>query len=210
VCSDGICRDPTCHDGQKNAEETSVDCGGSCAPCPDGEACHDEHDCASALCAAGRCVSCEDGVHNGGESDVDCGGPDCAACAVGQSCAMDDDCANKLCRSDPNRVKRNVCLPDHCLNLEVDADEVDVDCGGSCDNCGSGRHCLETTDCEVGPCVDFICVEPCTDEQGCFDGGRCTNGECVYCDSAADCPDDLCRAPGVCDCLNGNFVCNAP
>jgi hypothetical protein len=212
VCTGGLCRPPTCHDGDQNGQESAVDCGGGCAPCPDGDVCHDDRDCASSLCVGARCVSCHDGVKNGGESDTDCGGPDCGVCAVGQICVAEEDCANGLCRSDPGGETQNVCMPDHCLNLKVDADEIDVDCGGSCDNCGSGRTCIETRDCEVGTCVDGTCVELCGEPQGqCLDGGRCEGGECVYCDSAADCNDDRCGAVGgVCACLKGYFVCNAP
>lgn len=49
----------SCFDGLKNQDETGVDCGGSCAPCP----------------------SCSDGIQNQGEIGVDCGGP-CAACTT--------------------------------------------------------------------------------------------------------------------------------
>lgn len=52
---------PTCSDGIQNGDETGVDCGGSCPPCP--------------------IPACDDGVQNQGEEDVDCGGP-CPPCEI--------------------------------------------------------------------------------------------------------------------------------
>ena len=49
----------TCSDKILNQDETAVDCGGKCSPCP----------------------SCSDGIQNQGETDVDCGGP-CAQCKL--------------------------------------------------------------------------------------------------------------------------------
>jgi hypothetical protein len=51
----------TCDDGIMNGDETGIDCGGSCDPCP----------------------TCEDGIMNGEEEGVDCGGPDCPPCNIG-------------------------------------------------------------------------------------------------------------------------------
>ena len=45
----------TCGDAKKDGDETDVDCGGSCAPCNDGQACVLESDCASQRCSAGIC-----------------------------------------------------------------------------------------------------------------------------------------------------------
>lgn len=45
----------TCGDQKKDGDETDVDCGGSCAPCNDGQACVLESDCASQRCSAGVC-----------------------------------------------------------------------------------------------------------------------------------------------------------
>jgi len=35
VCAGDVCAAPTCSDGLRNGDETGVDCGGSCAPCPE-------------------------------------------------------------------------------------------------------------------------------------------------------------------------------
>ncbi|KAA3635006.1 MAG: hypothetical protein DWQ02_10495 [Bacteroidetes bacterium] len=52
--------DATCTDGIQNGNETGVDCGGDCAPCP----------------------TCDDGIMNGDETGVDCGGI-CDPCPEG-------------------------------------------------------------------------------------------------------------------------------
>lgn len=59
-CSDDNCTqgNAACFNGVQDGDETAVDCGGSCTPCP----------------------TCDDGIQNGGETGVDCGGPDCAPC----------------------------------------------------------------------------------------------------------------------------------
>lgn len=48
----------SCFNGIQDGDETGVDCGGSCAPCP----------------------TCDDGIQNGQETGIDCGGPDCEPC----------------------------------------------------------------------------------------------------------------------------------
>jgi hypothetical protein len=45
----------TCGNGKRDGDETDVDCGGSCAPCNDGQTCALESDCASQRCSGGVC-----------------------------------------------------------------------------------------------------------------------------------------------------------
>lgn len=65
-----------CSDGSQNNGETSVDCGGSCAPCGG---------------------NCSDGIKNNGEADVDCGGPCATKCAASKACGQPSDCASGVC-----------------------------------------------------------------------------------------------------------------
>jgi len=44
-----------CSDGQKNGDETDVDCGGSCGACEGGAACGGDADCTSNKCDDGTC-----------------------------------------------------------------------------------------------------------------------------------------------------------
>jgi hypothetical protein len=50
-----------CDDEQKNEDESDVDCGGSCAPCPIDHDCDVAADCRTELCTAGKCV-CQSGM----------------------------------------------------------------------------------------------------------------------------------------------------
>lgn len=47
----------TCGDGVQSGTETDVDCGGSCAPCRNGDGCAIASDCGSERCEAGACAS---------------------------------------------------------------------------------------------------------------------------------------------------------
>jgi hypothetical protein len=52
----------------------------------------------------------------------------------------------------------------HCNNGVQDADETDVDCGGStCKQCGIGEGCAADMDCSMGTCVATkqCCMEAC-------------------------------------------------
>ncbi|NVB40441.1 hypothetical protein G6O69_21555 [Pseudenhygromyxa sp. WMMC2535] len=69
-----------CGNGVQDDDETSLDCGGSCDPCADGEPCQAASDCQSQICD-GTCQAptCDDEVQNGEEVGTDCGGP-CIFC----------------------------------------------------------------------------------------------------------------------------------
>ena len=97
---------------------------------------------------------------------------------------------------------------DHCANELPDPDlgETDLDCGGpKCRGCGLGLHCLASTDCVEGECLDGTCQEPgCSNsaqDAGETDfncGGPCE--PCAvgqHCLQASDCQSSVCEA-GVC------------
>ncbi len=80
-CSDdegGAFPEVSCSDAVYNGDETDLDCGGSCAPCDDGETCEVSSDCVSRSCDENAtCAtppSCDDEVQNGDETGIDCGG----------------------------------------------------------------------------------------------------------------------------------------
>jgi len=109
-CKYGVCVTMQCADDAMNGDETDVDCGGSCAPCPDNKMCNGFADCQSKNCDGDTklCVSdCNDGVQNGDESDEGCGGS-CAlqskTCANGQVCVIPGDCTSGKCQA-------GVCVP---------------------------------------------------------------------------------------------------
>ncbi len=88
----------TCSDRILDGDETAVDCGGGCNPCPGASACTVAADCQSNACN-GTCAapSCTDGVVSGFESGPDCGGNTCPACASGVHCVFDADCLGMRC-----------------------------------------------------------------------------------------------------------------
>lgn len=47
------------------------------------------------------------------------------------------------------------CGPEHCGNGQLDGDESDVDCGGSCPGCGAGELCASVDDCATGEVLEL-------------------------------------------------------
>lgn len=111
-CENGVCGGtgtktcsaPTCGDGVQNGNETDVDCGGGapCSPCPTGDACKMNGDCANGPCTANVCactpatmatVCTSDrcgSISDGCTGAIDCG---TANCTGGQTCTTDGVCA---------------------------------------------------------------------------------------------------------------------
>lgn len=135
------CGTPSCDDGIQNGDETGVDCGGACPPCPVEP-------------------TCSDGIQNGDETGVDCGGPDCPPCPVGPSCFDGEqngeetgvDCGGPDCPPCPT-----------CDDGVQNGEETGVDCGGPdcppCPTCDDGVQNGEETgvdcggpDCPPCPC----------------------------------------------------------
>jgi hypothetical protein len=71
-----------------------------------------------------------------------------------------------------------------CENGRFDSSETDIDCGGECGPCNSGKVCLYSTDCVTGYCnPGFTCSYPiCNDgwQNGDETGVDC-GGECAPC-----------------------------
>jgi hypothetical protein len=38
--------------------------------------------------------------------------------------------------------------PSHCMDSNINGDETDLNCGGSCARCGPSKHCLKNVDCD--------------------------------------------------------------
>jgi len=105
--------------------------------------------------------------------------------------------------------------PTACSNGSKDANESDVDCGGSskCDRCATKSRCTASRDCESTFCKNNICAEPtCTDkvknqdETGVDCGGSCSPCDVgVACDSNDDCSGHYCTVDKACGdhCLSG-------
>jgi hypothetical protein len=152
----------SCTDKIRNGDETDVDCGGSCAPCPPNKSCRLDADCSATAsgCDAAhggcrcdatsrRCVfnHCFDDKSDDGETGLDCGGDLCAVCGLGQTCRQDTDCSSQAC--DGVSLK---CVANPCSDHRQDGRETDVDCGGvnSCVRCRPGLKCTGNSDCQGG------------------------------------------------------------
>lgn len=105
-----------------------------------------------------------------------------------------------------------------CSNQRRDGDESDIDCGGSCSPCATGRACAEGRDCQSTYCgPSNACVDPCTNGtanppacDACADPAHDPGAECTACvapfDGFPDC--DTCANPQLdatttcTECLN--------
>ena len=138
----------SCDNGARDGDESDVDCGGSCTPCPQLDSCRVDTDCVTNVCgAAGVCLAAD--------CAEECGGS-CDPCAAGADCSVNLDCASTVCVG-------GVCAPASCANGARDEDESDVDCGGSCAPCAVGGSCREASD-----CASFTCRGEGICRDGCF------------------------------------------
>ena len=202
--SDGITVDTelapeTCDDGEKNGDETDIDCGGSCPACARGNDCKLDSDCISNFCNDdGKCATptCNDYIRNGDETDIDCGGDSCPKCGLGKDCEDDEDCESAICDFS---TKKCTAETDSCENGILNADEADVDCGGICPlKCPDGSMCINDNDCISNKCVNNICCGPSdldcdgltNDEDDDIDGDGIPNDE-----DPDDDNDGLCDTP---------------
>ncbi|MBB88505.1 MAG: hypothetical protein CMP06_14605 [Xanthomonadales bacterium] len=214
LCDPGarVCVAEHCGNGESDADETDVDCGGeSCAPCEGGESCDDGSDCQSTVCEAGTCTeaTCDDGIANGDETDVDCGGDECNLCDDGEGCDVGEDCDSGLC--DP---QHHVCESETCTNGVLDDGETDIDCGGdSCAPCNDGEACESGSDCASNSCVSGTCNAPSCDDgehNGTESDVDCGGDKCAPCDDGQSCVlqgdcesqvclDEVCQPPSCSD-----------
>ncbi|KAI8471296.1 MAG: hypothetical protein J3K34DRAFT_235982 [Monoraphidium minutum] len=206
VSTSNSCGEPSCSDTVQNGDETDIDCGGTCAPCPDGRTCLGNLDCLSERCSSGTC-SCGDGQMNGDETDIDCGGS-CLPCADGKSCSADMDCQSKVCPAiitsnstlNPTLFK---CFPSSCDDGTLNGNETDVDCGGLvCPPCSSTLKCQGPSDCESQVCNELKTCE----SHSCLDGVKngketsidCGGGDCPQCMESLACLISEDCASGAC------------
>ncbi len=203
----GACDVPKCSDGQKQEEETDVDCGGWCGSCADGKACALPVDCSSQVCVGNLCAapSCNDSVKNGGEWNVDCGGGNCPGCDTWAPCANNSQCASGWCTSG------SFCQVPSCKDNAQNGTETDVDCGGSCPGCQwPDMKCKVDTDCASKSCINGACAAAtCSDglqngsESSVDCGGIASGSGCPVCGTGktcsmdTDCADKACKG-GTC------------
>jgi len=183
----------TCDDLLHNGDESDVDCGGSCAPCEQGGGCQSYRDCASQVCAGGRCLSpsCGDQLQNGDESDVDCGGR-CAGCAPLARCSRHDDCANFVCVD-------GRCAEPRCGDGVVNGEEGCDDGNLVTEVCAYGEESCVV--CDVS-CVEVagalrVCGDGVQDPEEACDPGELALTDCEYGEASCERCDAECHwVPG--------------
>ncbi|MFT7578946.1 MAG: hypothetical protein ACI9MR_000608 [Myxococcota bacterium] len=182
-CSDGSdsgFEGNSCVDGLKNADETSIDCGGPlCDPCGLGDVCILPADCVSAICDASLCACAAGSApdSSGGCSDID-------ECATGAA-----DCSDDAVCTNVEGSFTCGCKPGFSGD------------GASCEPCAAGTwgaECAET--CAADNCAAAVTCDAVTGlAPAC---GACTTGfwgpKCVTaCESA------VCTGSVTCEQDNG-------
>ncbi|HEY1533741.1 MAG TPA: hypothetical protein VGF76_06970 [Polyangiaceae bacterium] len=221
VCDgSGACVSTHCTDGVQDADETDIDCGGSCAAkCKDSapqQKCKVPGDCVSGLCA-GSPLLCQPP-------------PACAASCTGscESCAVPgqvgtcaklppgvDDPAN-FCFMQAVCDVNGACVAAQNKGHFGDACTQDTNCfSGSCGagtcRLRNGDACAEDASCKSGRCAGNVCAA-CGADPDCS-SGKCNMGTCLSpggypCAVAADCASQQCFNSKTC-APTGSEACSA-
>lgn len=160
--------DPSCFDGARNGQESDLDCGGPCPPCPDGDHCDDPADCQSGACILGTCSAPP-------------------ACHADDECKPESPCMQPVCDPGGNCVQIPAFDGDPCEDNDPCTD-ASACAMGKC--FGVPRTCEEL----AGPCRKPFCnaqtgncaVEFERPGSFCDDGQQCSRfdacndlGECA-------------------------------
>jgi hypothetical protein len=124
-CLEGICSG--CANGQLDANESDIDCGGACGPCAPGQACQADADCQREACQDGRCCG---GV-----------GVDCTRCArrLAQATLACEFAQDPVAVDNCNRFLE--CLAQHPVECPVrHAQFCSIDPGGVCNHTAFGGN----------------------------------------------------------------------
>ncbi len=101
---------------------------------------------------------CGNGIMDSGETDIDCGDV-CPSCLIGKKCVIDTDCITGICNQQ-TKLCSETQITDTCANQIFDIGETDIDCGGTCPPCTSGKSCSYDSDCLSSNCnQQNICEE---------------------------------------------------
>ncbi|MBI4704120.1 MAG: SBBP repeat-containing protein, partial [Deltaproteobacteria bacterium] len=234
ICDKSKCVPAPCQNGQKDGEESDVDCGGAdCAPCLDGKKCSKAADCASGFCDAGKCTAkkakgdgCDDAAQclsgNCADDvccDKPCAGP-CEACAKKLGASKNGTCT-PLPEDTECRAPAGDCdLTENCdgQSGECPADELakdgDPGMGDACDpylcdgkDASCPQSCAADPDCTEG----YYCYgASCTKKPGgepCAVASECLSGNCadgVCCETPCA---GLCRACSLAKTGAKNGIC---
>lgn len=159
--ADMYCEPATNNDGEKNGDETGIDCGGTSGQlCEYGSGCEDNYDCLDTNCVLGYC-----------------GGICLEECETGAPCENNDDCLSGMCTN-------NICESGNHEDGIKNAGETGVDCGGTSGTpCNEGEGCAVESDCvSEFPCENGfcggVCLEDCESGAPCETSDACDSGVC--------------------------------
>jgi hypothetical protein len=209
-CSNGACQSnecvaPTCVDGEQNGSETDLDCGGSCAPCLNGQSCSQASDCDSQFCDGSSCGPCGGDSDCAAVADSYCDGSNCVAKKQnGDNCTNDSQCLSGNCPGDDSVCCDAACgaLCAACLMTKTGSPN------GQCANVSAGQD----PDTECGDTGAASCGVA---GMGCSGTGP----SCVLYDNTTECVAPVCSAgqqttAGMCDgvgmCVLGTTSACAP
>lgn len=152
-------------DAMLNGDETGIDCGGSCLPCPVDQGCEQAADCTSGFCD----------TNAGGGGGATTG--QCKACGGNQDCSGNTWCDPTIDDGTcvPLRVQGDVCddsgecASGHC----VDGTCCEEACDGTCEACSTNRTGQPNGECRAipdgqDPDSECILLTPvCNGNRGC-------------------------------------------
>ncbi len=203
---------PSCTNGQRDGQETDVDCGGpgSCPRCAPTAMCGRDEDCASQLCNGGRCAApCTSPLQACSRM---CVNPmtDRAHCGMcGNACASNSMCVAGQCET-PCPFGSLRCPGPACIDVMMN----NTHCGMCGRACGMNEVCLGgmcVNPCPMGltPCPPNLCVDKQVDDNHCGVCGRacgptesCVDGQCT---SVCTMPMTACPIDGGVDCTDTTF-----
>jgi hypothetical protein len=213
-CASGECGGPLdnstceplhCGNGVKDLDEGDVDCGGTeCDKCETGQLCERNSDCWLNACRDGVCIQPCKRLDDCG-SDASCEDEQCVYCTFSDECRYSNQTCGPTSGECACRHGYTVCVAASCDNGLQEAQETDVDCGGSdCGVCQIGQRCEEGVDCASGYCITSPkrnalyqycfpahCNNDVTDEDE--TGRDCGGPSCNPCDPGYEClTDDDC------------------
>ncbi|RLG24473.1 hypothetical protein DRN85_07635 [Methanosarcinales archaeon] len=92
--------------------------------------------------------------------------------------------------------------PEECDDLELNGDETDIDCGGSCPKCELNKNCLVNDDCYSGFCNSSKKCAKSSCDDGIKNGDETDvdcGGSCGKCENDDECNEDSDCKSGKCD-----------
>ena len=221
VCTAGACDVGECDFGQTVCVNGGIDCAGYDGPTP--EICDGlDNDCDGNTDNAATCPL-PNNVCQSGECVVPCAGGE-FPCPAGY-----------VCQPLAGPPAGNYCVPDPCIGVTCQPNEVCNSADGTCRNLCMGVMCRMGEECRLGFCLDCFdlpatcdagelcqadtmgvgqCVDNLCDPNPCMANETCNNGVCSG-DCSAGCPGSQICVDGECVvdlCDNSNCpsgqVCN--